>query len=64
MFGKEKHLNNFEPIILEKKTKKEIETMFQLLKDAHKYDNAEEYDVRNGILKVLCEHISLFINND
>jgi len=32
-------------------------TMFELLKNAEKYDNESEIEVRNAILTVLCEYI-------
>lgn len=37
--------------------KKQFKTMYELLADAEKYDQQEEYDVSEGILKNLIKYI-------
>lgn len=41
--------------------KKEFETMFEILKDAEKYDHAEEYGVSDMVLKDLVKYINDYI---
>jgi hypothetical protein len=40
--------------------KKEFETMLEILRDAEKYDNANEIDVRNNTLQNLVDYINDF----
>jgi len=40
--------------------KREFETMLEILKDAEKYDNGNDIEVRNALLTTLCEHIEVF----
>lgn len=42
---------------------KVFETMFELLRDAEKYDNAGEKGVSNATLNNLCDFIDDYINN-
>jgi hypothetical protein len=40
--------------------KKEFQTMLEILRDAEKYDNGNDIEVRNALLTTLCEHIEIF----
>lgn len=40
--------------------KKEFETMLEILRDAEKFDNANEIDVRNNTLQNLVDYINDF----
>lgn len=43
--------------------KKEFNAMFELLKDAEKYDRNEDYDVSDMALKNLSDYIIKYIEN-
>jgi hypothetical protein len=40
--------------------KREFQTMLEILRDAEKYDNGNDIEVRNVLLTTLCEHIEIF----
>ncbi|MBU0941738.1 MAG: hypothetical protein KKD36_09940 [Bacteroidetes bacterium] len=40
--------------------KREFQTMLEILRDAEKYDNGNDIEVRNVLLSTLCEHIEIF----
>lgn len=49
------------PLILpQSPPKKEFETMLEILRDAEKFDNANEIDVRNNTLQNLVDYINEF----
>lgn len=65
MFWKRKEeikYSNIGPILMTPMPpKKEFETMFEMLKDAEKYDHTEEYGVSDMILKDLVKYINDYV---
>lgn len=63
MFGKTKKqkITPAAGFYLPPPTRKKFRVMYELLKDAEKYDDGGNCKARNGVLHVLVEHIELFI---
>lgn len=40
--------------------KREFQTMLEILRDAEKYDNGNDIEVRDVLLSTLCEQIDMF----